>query len=168
MIKAVHLSLLALALLSACSPQTQSESKWTTRPNYYTDSGAVILQVKSDSMRWQNGVPVEFSTGIRAQFSSQTNDTTTVIKANKVIQRFEQNEWMFTGEVQCFFKEPQVMLKTDTLLYNSESGELKADGHLRISSPDMLMNGQGLTTDVNWETYRVTTVINQFDIDQAL
>ncbi|MES2386677.1 MAG: LPS export ABC transporter periplasmic protein LptC [Bacteroidota bacterium] len=160
-------------LFSSCTkpPEDLSKIRIYTGPvvtahdiiTTYTDSGALVVEMHAPLQTEYNDGDREFPQGILVNFYNEQHVLSSRLTARYA--RFDRATEIYIGTgdvvIENFLEHKKV--NTEELRWNRSDKRVFTDKFVRITTPDGLLTGTGLTAAQDFSTYRILKPETQTD-----
>lgn len=172
----VLVPLISLLALSGCGKELKDPDKEIkyTGPfrvtekvlTLYSDSAKVLIRLQAPMQEdYENG-DVIFSDGIDVEFLQAGDVVTSTLRANYGKQERNKDLYLVRGNVVVENLQKQEKLETEELYWNKGKAEIYTEKFVKITTPEEILMGHGLTANQDFSTYRIKKVTGVFSLKE--
>ncbi len=175
--KYAFLFLVALACIFSACENDQSEIKRVTeRTNepvehikgletLYSDSGLVRVRVRAAELKKLTSPTniTEMPLGIHIEFFDTEMKVESELKAKYAVHYENERIWEAKKDVVVVNKKGE-MLNTELLIWNERSEKLTSDQHVKISTKDEIIYGNGFEANQDFSVYKIFNVRGRINL----
>lgn len=169
--KMVFIFLLALAgVLCGCENDQTEIKRVTEKKNepiehikgletLYSDSGLVRVRVRAPELK-KIALPVnitEMPLGIHIEFFDPQLKVESELKAKYAVHYENEKIWEARKDVVVVNKKGE-MLNTELLIWNERNEKLTSDQHVKITTADEIIYGDGFEANQDFSVYKIFNV----------
>lgn len=133
---------------------------------YYSDSGKIQAFLKSPLMeRYEDKENIfEFPDGFKIIFYDSVMEPQSVITANYGISYEKKKTMEAKNNVVVKNLKKNEQLDTEHLVWDQRKGIIYSDVFVKITKPDEVIYGDGLTSDENFDYYEIENPTGEFQV----
>ncbi len=133
---------------------------------YYSDSGQIQAMLKSPLMiRVEDKDSYyEFPEGFEAIFYDSVMEPQSIITANYGISYEQKKQMEARNDVVVRNIQKQEQLNTEHLVWDRKKGIIYSNVFVKITKPDEVIYGDGLTSDQNFDFYEIDNPTGEFQV----
>lgn len=134
----------------------------------YSDSGRVQAILRSPLMNkyQEDAALLIFPEGFELVFYDSAMAARSVITARYGKIDEKNNTMEAQNNVVVINRKKNEQLDTEHLVWDQKKGIIYSDVFVKISTPDEVIYGNGLTSDQNFESYTITNPSGEFTVEQ--
>ncbi|RLD62371.1 MAG: LPS export ABC transporter periplasmic protein LptC [Bacteroidetes bacterium] len=135
----------------------------------YSDSGYIQAKLQSPIMKkyQQEDAYYEFPEGFKVIFYDSLQNVKSQITANYGINWEKEKKMEAKNNVIVFNKIKNEKLETEHLVWDQKKKEIFSDVFIKITKPDAVIYGDGLTSDQNFSHYIILNPTGEFKVETS-
>jgi len=174
--KGSFLLLLAVWMLASCENSPEQIAKAGKHPEWpvetirdletlYSDSGKVKVRVRAPyyTKTTGNQVITELPDGIHIEFFDENMQVESELRSQWAVYRENERVWEARKDVVVVNRKGE-RLNTEKLVWDERKERLTSDQHVRITTADEVIFGEGFEANQDFSNYRIFNVKGRLTI----
>jgi LPS export ABC transporter protein LptC len=168
--------LLGLILLCACENDINKARKLANTDDVsvdiatnvklkYKEEGRLVVIISAPELRryFRNENRIEFPKGFKLEFYNGGNITCTINAGFGI--RDESNKQMKASKGVKVVNRAGERVETEEMVWEELKKQIRADGKVKITTPDDILYGQGLLADETFSNYTLRKITGVVSVD---